>query len=62
MADNSPGSPLAGGNVNLETGVLIPYVLVKLADGTLALRHPDELSRPAATPAAPPADKTGGKK
>jgi len=32
----------------------IPYVVIKRPDGSLALRHPDELQKiPGQTPAAP---------
>ena len=49
MADNPSSTPTTVGTVKLPGAAQIPFVVVKLPDGTLALRHPSELIKPGQT-------------
>jgi len=48
VADNTQ-APTTVGTVKLPGAAQIPFVIIKLADGTLALRHPSELVKPGQT-------------
>lgn len=53
MAEFSSPGDIATGMIKLPNAAQVPYVVIKLPDGTLALRHPNELTKPAAEPAKP---------
>jgi len=60
VADNTSSTPTQVGTVKLPGAAQIPFVVVKLADGTLALRHPSELIKPVGAIHELPVPKTGG--
>ncbi|MGH9717635.1 MAG: hypothetical protein ACRD4R_13040 [Candidatus Acidiferrales bacterium] len=51
MADKPATTPITQPVVNIPGLQPVPVVAIRLPDGTIALRHPSELQKPAGQPA-----------